>query len=603
MTHRTLGRVCGALLFCLALAALGRPAALVAQGDTPTPEATAPAVEAPATGLPTGPTTAPPPARVDPDGRFGVIESYDDTAAATRLGASWTRLRFQWADVQPDGPDDWQPPLDDHALDAELDDGRLVVGLLIGIPDWARDRRLLPEGLDLPPNDPGNTWASFVREAVSRYEGRIDHWIIWNEPDIDDPDAPGHTWDGSVEEFAQLLRVAYLVAKEANPDAVIHLPAFTHFWDPGYFGRFLDILLADSAAAAHNHYFDVATAHLYFQPEAIYDVISGFRADMTSRGLRQPIWLVETNAPPADDTYWLVPNWTLYVTVYEQAAFVPQALASALAARAERVAVFKLMDVDGDRAANPEPFGLLRQDSSRRPAFDTYRIAIRQLDGATTAVRERWDAVGQIRVDQGDRTTTVLFARLPEAQEATVRATSETAELVDMWGKRRTLTAEKGVFTVPLQPALCVQTIGDYCMIGGTVVYLVQPKGESGAGAVPPGALLPDAVTDVTPRPAGTPRPPATPVPAATSTSAAPTLAATPASVAPATAPPAAIERPTTAVAASAPMATSMALTQPSTVEQAPSGASPVSGLLLIGVGLLGALALGGWVLYGRRAK
>ena len=39
-------------------------------------------------------------------GRFGVIESYEDPAAADRLGVAWTRVRFQWAEVQPDGPDD-----------------------------------------------------------------------------------------------------------------------------------------------------------------------------------------------------------------------------------------------------------------------------------------------------------------------------------------------------------------------------------------------------------------------------------------------------------------------------------------------------------------
>jgi hypothetical protein len=541
----------------------------------------------------------------DDDGRFGVIESYDDPAAATRLGAAWTRVRFQWADVQPDGPDEWQPPLEDDALAAELEAGRLVTGLLIGIPDWARARDRLPEGLYLSPDDPDNTWAVFVREAVSRHEGQIDNWIIWNEPDIADADAPGHTWDGDAADFAQLLRVAYLVAKEANPDAVIHLGAFTYFWDPDYFGRFLDILLSDPEAADHNYYFDVATAHLYFQPGAIYDVLGAFRADMTTRGLSKPIWLVETNAPPADDPYWLVPNWTLYVTVYEQAAFIPQALASALAAGAERVAVFKLMDVEGDRAANPEPFGLLRQDSSRRPAYDSYRVAIRQLAGVETAVRQRWDAVGQIRLDQGDQTTTVLFTRLPFEQEAKVLATSETAELVDMWGKARTVTADNGVYRVMLPPALCIQTIGDYCMIGGTVYYLVQAVDERPSGALPP-----DNVT-ATPRAAtatATPTTAATPVAmtetavATTATTVKPAITLSPPTPQPGTA----------EVASPAPVAVVLATVTPRSAPTAESGAvtrsddsggAPVNGLLLIGAGLVGALALGGWVLHGRRSR
>jgi hypothetical protein len=46
-------------------------------------------------------------------------------------------------------------------------------------------------------------------------------------------------------------------------------------------------------------------------------------------------------------------------------------LASALSAGAERVAIYKLKDTEDDRQANPEPFGLVRLDDTRRPAFTT----------------------------------------------------------------------------------------------------------------------------------------------------------------------------------------------------------------------------------------
>ena len=478
-----LGRVLCSLLLLLAALAVARPAQ--AQ-RTPTPEPTR------QTGV-----------ERSGDRRFGVIESFEDPAAADRLGATWTRARFQWADVQPDGPAQWEPPLDDEALDAELAAGREVVGLLIGIPDWARDRRGLPRGLSLPAGDPDNTWGVFVAEAVGRYAGRIDRWIIWNEPDIDDPEAPGHTWNGDIEQFAQLQRVAYLAAKEANPDAVIHLGAFTYFWDPGYFDRFLDVLAADPDAAANDFYFDAATAHLYFQPNAVYNVLYAFRQVMAGHGLDKPIWLVETNAPPMDDPYWVVPNWTLAVSLGEQAAFIPQALAAALSAGAERIAVYKLKDTADDRAANPEPFGLLRWDNSRRPAFDTYRVAIRLLADVRDAERERWDAVGQVRLSQPSQTTTVLFARLPGRQTARVPATADTAEWVDMWGQREEIEAEAGYFTVELPGALCLQTIADYCMIGGTTYYLIQENAPARARQL----AATRAAAAATPRPSATPSP------------------------------------------------------------------------------------------------
>ncbi|MEM8859643.1 MAG: hypothetical protein AAGD96_15050, partial [Chloroflexota bacterium] len=118
------------------------------------------------------------------DWRFGIVETYEDPAAANASGAAWTRVRFQWAEVQAGGEGTWaHPTVSDAQIAGEAAAGRRVVGLLIGIPGWANENGL-PRGLYLPPDDPGNTWATFVRTAVGRYNGTINNWIIWNEPDV-----------------------------------------------------------------------------------------------------------------------------------------------------------------------------------------------------------------------------------------------------------------------------------------------------------------------------------------------------------------------------------------------------------------------------------
>ncbi|MFN2205210.1 MAG: hypothetical protein ACK2UT_04790 [Candidatus Promineifilaceae bacterium] len=479
-------------------------------------------------------------AQEEQDWRFGVIEAYTARNAARELDIGWTRLRFQWADVQAAGPDTWAPDVSDEQIDEQLAEGRELVGLLIGIPDWARDEAGLPSGLWLAHNDPDNTWGTFVRDIVSRYDGRIDHWIIWNEPDIAATEV-AHSWDGSVDDFYQLQRVAYLAAKEANPDAVIHLAAFTYWadYDAGseqYMARLLDRILADPEAAGHNYYFDIATAHLYFQPDQVYDLLGVFQEMMAGRGLPRPIWLVETNAPPYDDPDWPVAEPALAVSSTEQAAYIPQAVAAALAGGADRIAVYKLRDTEGDRAANPEPFGLLRLDGSRRVAYTTYREAIRFMRGTTSAARERWDEVGQFRLEQDDRITTVLFSRLPQPQQVEVEAIAGSARLVDMWGQEEVIEAQNGRYTIDLQQALCTQTIGDYCMIGGTVMYLIEAR-DGGPPPLdpPPLAPLPTIIptplptATETPFPAASPTPPSTaaPAPSATSTAGSSPAAAT----------------------------------------------------------------------------
>ncbi len=445
---------------------------------------------------------APSRAQEELDWRFGVVEAYTARNAARELQIGWTRARFHWAEVQAGGPAAWTPELSDEEIAEQLAAGREVVGLLIGIPEWARDEADLPAGLWLDHEDQGNLWASYVREIVSRYDGRIDHWIIWNEPDIEAGEI-AHSWDGSVEDFYQLQRVAYLAAKESNPDSVIHLPAFTYWADVDagreqYMARLLERIVADPQAAEHNYYFDVATAHLYFQADQIYDLLGVFQQIMDEHGLARPIWLVETNAPPYDDEGWPVADPTLAVSSTEQAAFLPQAAAAALAGGAERISVYKLRDTDGDRAANPEPFGLLRRDGSRRVAYTTYREAVRLMRGTRSATRERWDAVGLFRLQQEDRRTTVLFSRLPDPQTVEVEALSPTARLIDMWGQEQAVAAQDGRYIIDLQQALCTQTIGDYCMIGGTVLYLV----EALDGGPPPEGLpaisAPAAMTTIT---------------------------------------------------------------------------------------------------------
>ena len=591
-----------AFLAVAALLMLGAAAPPVAQTEptsTPPPAETTVVDPSPSpTADPSQPTATPTPSPTPlPPGdiRFGIIESYEDPGAAGRLGAAWTRVRFQWAEVQPDGPTGWEPPLDDEALAAELDAGREVVGLLIGVPEWARDRRGLPRGLTQPADDPDDRWGAVVGEVVARDAGRIDHWMSWNEPDIDDPDAPGHTWDGTIEEFVQLQRAAYLAAKAANPDAVVHLGAFTYYWDPGYMARFLDLVAADPDAAANDFYFDVATAHLYFQPNSVYNVLHAFRQALDAHDLGQPIWLVETNAPPMNDPYWKVENWTLAVDLNEQAAFIPQALSAAMAAGAERIAVYKLKDTAGDRAANPEPFGLIRWDDSRRPAFDHYLIAIRLLGGVTAAERERWDAVGQVRLEQAEQTTTVLFARLPDPQTAYVPATSDTAELVDMWGRRETIEAVGEYFTVELPAALCLQTIADYCMIGGTTYYLIQS--DDGRPRPPLVTATADATQSPTPRPTRTPQP----------TRSARATATTPATATPGESPTplvvAALATPTappTATVAPPPLAVTT-----STPPASPNGSEPANylGLVFVGLGLVLGAGLVGWQVARRRGK
>lgn len=444
-----------------------------------------------------------------PDRRFGAIDTFDAPQAASALGAGWTRVRLPWADLQPNNDGEWNDSFFTEAqLNAEIAAGREVVGLIVNTPHWAlEDGNVpgVPRGLYARDDDPNNVWATFVRQIVGRYAGRINHWIVWNEPDIWQPSYPGRTWGGDEKSFYQLQRVAYNVIKATNPNAVVHLSAFTYFWDTNYgrtpfFSRLLDLMVKDPSAPGNNYYFDVASANLYFRTDNVYDLIAWHHQQMRERGFDKPLWLTETNAAPSTDPAWPVAEPEFTITLDEQAHFIIQSFAMALAAGTQRIAIYKMADVPGDHAANPEPFGLIREDGSRRPAFAAFQVASNYLAGFTGATLDQRGDYAQVTVQRGEAWTTVAWTRQPSPVNIEVTAHAAQATVVDATGRTQRISARNGKYIIELAGATC--TGG--CLIGGAPKLIVEgastvsiaPVGKPPAAATPIGSTA--ATSEVT---------------------------------------------------------------------------------------------------------
>jgi hypothetical protein len=231
---------------------------------------------------------APPPAR---DPRFGVAAASLNPLATLRLAVGSDRVVLPWQALQPNGPDDWNPAyFPDALLQQELRAGVQIVGLLQGTPAWAsRDPAAgaasVPIGLDLAWSDPGNTWGQFVGSIAARYRGRIDHWIIWNEPEFRPTDQRGSyvAFAGTDADYYRLLKVAYRAAKAANPDATIVLGATSYWIDRTsgrrqFLDRMLDLAEADPEAREAGGFFDVAALNLYWSFDDIRRIGAEYRA-------------------------------------------------------------------------------------------------------------------------------------------------------------------------------------------------------------------------------------------------------------------------------------------------------------------------------------
>jgi len=416
------------------------------------------------------PTTSPAPF----DRRFGVVDSFVNTAEANAAGVGWTRVFFRWDVVQPAGPSDWKPTnVPDPLLDAEIAAGREVVAILIGTPAWATESGA---STAVPPLE---YWGDFVFKIATQYKGRIKHWVIWNQPDVAEPASPGHTWDGSTEDYYRLLKEAYLKIKTVDPAMQVHLAGLTYTWDsdranPPYLSRLLDLIGADPEAAANNYFFDAVSYHFYYNPRRMLEILTDVRSILDAHSLgSKPIWINETNAPPSEDSLEpLSGPAAMSITLKEQSAFVIQAFALALAGGAERVA-FNKMRNDNPHPESVQPYGLLRGDNSRRPAFAAFQVVSTHFAGV---IKSSWLQLGDVYIvtlDRGGQTTTVLWNTTTTPTTFSLNAIAPQASLVDEQGNQQTVAAADSVYTVELPGAVCSNG-PQACFIGGAPRLIIE---------------------------------------------------------------------------------------------------------------------------------
>ena len=423
-----------------------------------------------------------------PDPRFGIVEAFWAPEEAADLNVGWERILFYWREIQPTGPNDWNTL---HVLEEWLaqanSSGRTVVGLIKNTPPWATEDGTeagIPTGLYLDIDDPENLWAQFVRKLTTYYSIRnVHHWIIWNEPEIP-KGVYGHEFAGTTRDYYRLLKVAYQVIKEADPDATVHLAGLTWWHDQKFLDRLLQIAVEDDDAEANDYFFDVISLHLYFRSETVKTVIDEVNKIQEKHGLDKPIWINETNAPPNQDPDWPVDRPQFEVDLDQQAWFIAQSLALGFASGAERISLYKLLDIHLEPGG--ESFGLLRPDYSKRPAFLAYKNAINNLDDFTGVFRQQAADYFVISFQQPGGLTRVLWARTPSPLNVSVPALAESARLIDVYGEEIVISAEEGAYSLHLEAAKCPKG----CIIGGPPIYLIESTEQDLQEAIPKASVL-----------------------------------------------------------------------------------------------------------------
>lgn len=174
------------------------------------------------------------------------------------MGAPYIVEFFPWAYIENQkGEFDWEHA--DAMVNHARAQGLTVIARLGFVPPWARPNDTSTTYLDPEHYD---DFGDFVAAFTEHFQGRVDHVIIWNEPNVNfewgqrPPDPAAYT---------ELLKVAYARAKEKNPNVKILAGALApNLALPNSTDAMNDLEYLDKMyQAGAKDYFDILSVHAY----------------------------------------------------------------------------------------------------------------------------------------------------------------------------------------------------------------------------------------------------------------------------------------------------------------------------------------------------
>ncbi|MBA3533145.1 MAG: hypothetical protein H0T73_14595 [Ardenticatenales bacterium] len=252
---------------------------------------------------------------------------------------------------------------------------------------------IFADGSDWPGGNkvinPANPWARFVEEAVTRYRPggsaglNVRHWEVWNEPDL------CHFWSGTAQDYARLLKVAYLVIKQRDPEATVIWGGLAHFQNSTFLYELVSTLRDDPMASSFGGFFDAATSHHYSNVTLGFTYTRRIQTALrTTPWPDKPVWITESGVPICNGFPGPECPSPYRATPIEQASYIWQNVAYTRLAGGGPIFHFQLYDDAGNECRAEPPadgFGLITNepDSPCTPHNSEQRLAYRAFQLAT----------------------------------------------------------------------------------------------------------------------------------------------------------------------------------------------------------------------------
>ncbi len=328
------------------------------------------------------------------------------------LGATWIRVDFNWALIQPDNPVDFEWEMYDRVVREAGAHNLKVLAVLGYTPQWAQDRRcdnLTSSAASARKCSPRSRdeFAHFAATASFRYHTQaVRGWEIWNEPNLtgywrsarDD-----NTIFVDPESYAKLANAAAQQIRYHDGDAVIVTGGLAPMFEPRFpIGMRQSDYLAQMLDYLQPEYFDAVGIHPYTWPllpgntaiyNAFYTVDNGsstynLRTVMSEHGWGdKEIWATEFGAGTeghrvgSDRAAIMKYGRPDHVTEDAQAQIIKLGMENWYTK--QNVGPM-FVHSDSDKWLTPHKkseagFGLRRRDNSKKPAYEAFRLESQQL--------------------------------------------------------------------------------------------------------------------------------------------------------------------------------------------------------------------------------
>ncbi len=275
-------------------------------------------------------------------------------------GVGFVRMDFLWDDIEPTSGN-FQFEKYDKIVGLLTSHGIKILGLLSYNASWTGNN------WNAPPNKVYFT--KYAKNVVRRYKDKIKYWEIWNEPD----DEQYWTPQDDMLSYTELLKTVYPVLKSEDPSCVIVL---------GGLSKTIAVSLRRIYKNGGKDYFDVVNFHPFVDPlmSNAYSLLEGiykgvYHVMERKQDTEKSIWFSELGCPGVSISN-KANGWWLGKSPMEdqQAVWVKKVYDKPLHWKGvQKIFWAFFRDTPNYFKNGVDFFGLVRQDFSKKPAYDVYK--------------------------------------------------------------------------------------------------------------------------------------------------------------------------------------------------------------------------------------